>query len=293
MNRIDRLENISIHILREAYAEFKNLCMLWSIGKDSTVLLYLARRAFFGHVPFPLVHVDTHYKIPEMITYRDSLAMEWKLDMIYGENTEALNQKKTFPDQNVNRVECCRLLKTEALWATLSGKGIRYRLNHETGKYAPDTNREPYTGVIAGIRSDEEGSRSKERYFSARGDNNDWNIANQPPEFWNQYKTDFKPGTHVRIHPLLDWTELDIWEYIRQEQIPTVSLYYDQGDGKRYRSLGCWPCTSPIESNAKNVEEIIEELKTGKLSNIAERSGREQDKEDGGGLETLRKDGYM
>lgn len=293
MNRIDRLENISIHILREAYSEFKNLCMLWSIGKDSTVLLYLAKRAFFGHVPFPLVHIDTHYKIPEMIEYRDSLAKKWKLDMIYGENTEVLDQKKTFPDGNVGRVECCQLLKTEALWATLSGKGARFRLNHETGQYDQDSNHEPYTGVIAGIRSDEEGSRSKERYFSARGDNNDWNIANQPPEFWNQYKTDFKLGTHVRIHPLLDWTELDIWEYIRQERIPTVSLYYDQGNGKRYRSLGCWPCTSPIESTAKNVEEIIEELRTGKLSNIAERSGREQDKEDGGGLETLRKDGYM
>lgn len=293
MNRIDRLENISIHILREAYSEFKNLCMLWSIGKDSTVLLYLARRAFFGHVPFPLVHIDTNYKIPEMIEYRDSLAKQWKLDMIYGENTEALDQKKTFPDGNVGRVECCRLLKTEALWETLSGKGTRFRLNHETGKYNKDSNNEPYTGVIAGIRSDEEGSRSKERYFSARGDNNNWNIADQPPEFWNQYKTDFKPGTHVRIHPLLDWTELDIWKYIRQENIPTVSLYYNQGDGKRYRSLGCWPCTSPIESDATNVDEIIEELENGKLANIAERSGREQDKEDSGGLETLRKEGYM
>jgi sulfate adenylyltransferase subunit 2 len=123
--------------------------------------------------------------------------------------------------------------------------------------------------------------------------NNDWDVADQPPEFWNQYKTDFVPGTHVRIHPLLDWTEVDVWEYIGRENIPTVSLYYNQGDGTRYRSLGCEPCTSPIRSDSRNVEEIVEELKSGKLKNIAERSGREQDKEDGGGLEELRKDGYM
>ncbi|RMG21186.1 MAG: sulfate adenylyltransferase, partial [Methanobacteriota archaeon] len=119
------------------------------------------------------------------------------------------------------------------------------------------------------------------------------NIAEQPPEFWNQFKTDFAPGTHVRIHPILDWTELNIWEYIERENIPTVSLYYNQGDGKRYRSLGCYPCTFPIESEARNVHEIIEELRSGKLKNVAERAGRAQDKDDGGGLETLRKDGYM
>ena len=149
------------------------------------------------------------------------------------------------------------------------------------------------TGVIVGVRADEEGSRSKERYFSPRDKNNDWDVGDQPPEFWNQYKTDFAPGTHVRVHPLLDWTELDIWEYIERENIPVVPLYFDQGDGRRYRSLGCAPCTGTVESTAKNVREIIEELKTGKFANIAERSGRAQDKEGGGGLEELRKDGYM
>jgi sulfate adenylyltransferase subunit 2 len=147
--------------------------------------------------------------------------------------------------------------------------------------------------VIVGVRSDEEGSRSKERYFSPRDKNNDWDIADQPPELWNQYKTEFAPGTHVRIHPLLDWTELDIWEYIQRENIPVVSLYFDHGSGTRYRSLGCAPCTKPVESTARNVAEIVRELKEGKFSNIAERSGREQDKEDGGGLEDLRRDGYM
>jgi len=293
MEHLDKLENRSVHILREAYSEFKQICMLWSIGKDSTVLLWLARKAFFGHVPIPLVHIDTNYKIPEMITYRDKLAREWKLDMIYGQNQAALEQKTTFPDGKASRLQCCTSLKTDALTKTISGAGPRYRMNHETGRYELDKNPEPFTGVIVGVRADEEGSRSKERYFSARNHQNNWEVAEQPPEFWNQYKTDFLPGTHVRIHPLLDWTELDIWEYINKEKIPVVSLYFDKGSGKRHRSLGCAPCTQPIASTAKNVPEIIAELKTGKLANIAERSGRAQDAEDCGGLEELRKEGYM
>jgi sulfate adenylyltransferase subunit 2 len=293
MNHLDQLENISVHILREAYANFKSLCMLWSIGKDSTVMLWLARKAFLGHVPITLVHVDTKFKIPEMIEYRDRLTRQWHLDMVYGINEQALQEKRTFPDGATDRLTCCRTLKTEALKNTLSGRGPRYRFNHALDRYEPDASTEPYTGVIVGARSDEEGSRSKERYFSARDRQSDWNIADQPPELWNQYKTDFAPGTHVRIHPLLDWTELNIWEYIEREQIPTVSLYYNQGQGTRYRSLGCWPCTQPIQSQARTVKEIVAELRSGNLANIAERSGRAQDAEDGGGLETLRREGYM
>ena len=293
MEHLDRLEATSIHIIRESYANFKNLGMLWSIGKDSTVLLWLVKKAFFGHVPFPLIHIDTHYKIPEMIEYRDRLTKEWHLNMVVGVNEEALAQKATFPDGNVDRITCCRNLKTQALKATLDGTGKRYVFNHVKGCYEIDKSHEAFTAIILGIRSDEEGSRSKERYFSPRNASNEWNIGDQPPEFWNQFKTDFAPGTHLRIHPLLDWTELNIWEYIEREKIPTVSLYYDHGEGKRYRSLGCYPCTFPVESTAKNVSEIIEELKSGKFAKIAERSGRAQDKDDGGGLETLRKDGYM
>lgn len=293
MDHLDSLEATSIYILREAYANFKNLGMLWSIGKDSTVLLWLARKAFFGHVPFPLVHIDTHYKIAEMIAYRDRLTREWGLDMIVGSNEEALANKQTFPDGNVDRIACCRLLKTQALKDTLSGLGKRMRYNHNLQRYEVDPSREAFTGIIVGVRADEEGSRSKERYFSPRDRQGDWNIGDQPPEFWNQYNTEFAPGTHIRIHPLLDWTELNIWEYIQRENIPTVSLYYNQGTGKRYRSLGCYPCTFPVDSESRNVAEIIAELKTGKFANIAERSGRAQDKDDGGSLETLRKDGYM
>src|SRR3990167_6001861 len=293
MDHLDELENQSIYIIREAYKNFRSLVMLWSIGKDSTVLLWLARKTFLGHVPFPLVHIDTHFKIPEMIKYRDELALKFGLNIIYGENAQALKDKKTFPDGNVDRITCCRLLKTEALKKTLSGEWPRYKFNHKTKKYEIDKDKEPYTGVIVGARADEEGSRSKERYFSPRDKNSDWDVSDQPPELWNQFKTDFAPGTHVRIHPLLDWTELNIWEYIEREKILVTKLYFDQGQGKRYRSLGCYPCTFPIESTAKNVKEIVEELRTGKFANIAERSGRAQDKEDWGGLEALRRAGYM
>lgn len=293
MEHLRELEYRSVYILREAYANFKNLGMLWSMGKDSTVLLWLARKAFFGHVPFPLIHIDTHYKIPEMIDYRDRLVREMKLTMVIGENREALVAKHTFPDGAVDRLTCCKLLKTDALRQTLNGEGKRRRFNHDTNRYEEELNPEPFTGVIVGARADEEGSRSKERYFSPRDKQNEWDIAEQPPEFWNQYKTDFAPGTNVRIHPLLDWTELNIWEYILAENIPTVSLYYNHGDGKRFRSLGCYPCTFPVESTARTVQEIIDELSVGKFANIAERSGRAQDKDDGGGLETLRREGYM
>jgi sulfate adenylyltransferase subunit 2 len=289
MSQLDDLEEQSVYIFREAYKHFKQLCMLWSIGKDSTVLLWLARKAFFGHVPFPLVHIDTSYKVPSMITYRDQLARDWGLQMIVGQNRDALAAGM---NHTQGRLTCCRALKTDALRHTLDGSWPRVRMGAD-GQYHEEEEREPFTGVIVGARADEEGSRSKERYFSPRDQVGDWDIADQPPELWNQFKTDFAPGTHVRIHPLLDWTELNIWEYIERENIPVVSLYFDQGNGQRYRSLGCQPCTKPVQSTARNVHEIVEELRTGKFVNIAERSGRDQDKEDGYGLETLRREGYM
>jgi sulfate adenylyltransferase subunit 2 len=244
-------------------------------------------------VPFPLIHIDTSFKIPEMIQYRDRLVAEWGLNLMYGQNEAALAADRTFPAGAVDRMTCCSLLKTEALTRTLSGEWPRYRFNHVMKRYERDSNTEPFTGVIVGARADEEGSRSKERYFSPRTDRNAWELGDQPPEFWNQYKTDFAPGTHVRIHPLLDWTELNIWEYIAREAIPIVGLYFDRGDGVRYRSLGCGPCTQPVASTASTVADIIVELRSGRFANIAERSGRAQDAADGGGLETLRRDGYM
>ena len=145
-----------------------------------------------------------------------------------------------------------------------------------------------FTGVIMGIRADEEGTRAKERYFSPRDKQGDWDFKDQPPELWDQFKVTFPQGTHIRIHPLLDWREIDIWEYIRMENIPMIDLYFNRGDGSRFRSLGCAPCTFAIKSEATNLDEVIEELK---ISTVAERAGRAQD--EGRGMELLRKDGYM
>lgn len=291
-DRLDTLEHRSIHLLREAYHAFPQLGMLWSIGKDSTVLLWLARKAFFGHVPFPLIHIDTSYKLPEMIAWRDRLAREWRLTMLVGENRTALDAERTFPAGAVDRLTCCRLLKTEALAGTLAGTLPRYRLDLESGTYLPDPDATPFTGVIVGARADEEGSRSKERYFSPRTGDNAWRIEEQPPEFWHQYATDFAPGTHVRIHPLLDWTEGDVWEYIAREGIPVVPLYFERGDGTRYRSLGCGPCTAPVPSDARTAAAVVTELRSGRYAKVAERAGRGQDAAEGG-LERLRREGYM
>lgn len=286
MSQLDELEEQSVFIFREAYKHFKQLCMLWSIGKDSTVMLWLARKAFFGHVPFPLVHIDTSYKVPSMIEYRDRLAREWGLQMVVGQNRQALADGM---NHTRGRLVCCRALKTDALRHTLDGTWPRVRMGSD-GQYHEDENPEPYTGVIVGARADEEGSRSKERYFSPRDHHGDWDIADQPPELWNQFKTDFAPGTHVRIHPLLDWTEINVWEYIERENIPIIDIYFDKGAGKRYRSIGCECCTAMIDSPARTTQEIIVELRA---TNIPERAGRAQDQEDTYAMEKLRRDGYM
>src|SRR4029079_14769399 len=256
MDYLSKLENQSIYIMREAFNKFENLAMLWSIGKDSTVLLWLARKAFLGHVPFPLVHVDTTFKIPSMIEYRDRLCREWNLQLYVGKNEKALREGATFPDGAATRVECCGRLKKDALQAVLDEQG--------------------YTGVIVGVRRDEDPTRAKERYFSPRDKNMEWNVADQPPELWDQFKTDFETGTHIRVHPLLHWTELNVWEYIERENIPVIPLYFANGKGERYRSIGCWPCTFPIKSKATSVRDIIEDLRH---TNVPERAGRAQDKE--------------
>lgn len=266
MNHLDALESQSMYIFREAFQSLDKLAMLWSVGKDSNVLLWLARKAFLGHVPFPVVHVDTSYKIPEMITFRDRMAKEWGLDLIVGQNIKAL-EAGMGPEKG--KVICCSALKTEGLKATLAEHG--------------------FTGVFAGIRRDEEGTRSKERVFSPRGENAEWDFRNQPPEFWDQFKTEFAPGTHLRIHPLLHWTEIDVWRYIQREEIPVLDLYFSK-NGKRYRSLGCAPCTAPVESEAATLDEIITELET---TRVSERSGRAQDQETEDAFERLRTEGYM
>jgi len=266
MDHLDTLENQSLYIIREARAKLPRLGVLWSIGKDSTVLLWLIRKAFLGQVPFPVIHVDTTYKIPEMIVWRDRVARELGLNLVVASNREALAAGM---NHTLGRVTCCTALKTEGLKQIIESRG--------------------YQGLFLGIRRDEEGTRAKERYFSPRDRNFAWDAADAPPEFWDQFQTEFPAGTHVRIHPLLHWTELNVWEYIGRESIPVVDLYFAR-NGKRYRSLGCAPCSGTIDSTAANVAEIVEELRR---TRVAERSGRAQDKESEDAFERLRAGGYM
>lgn len=264
MNNLDTLESQSVYILREAFNRLDRIALLWSLGKDSNALLWMVRKAFFGHVPFPVVHIDTGKKFPEMYAFRDRYAKEWNLNLLVGTCPPVEEMDATLPPAARSAAR-----KTAGLRAMIA--------QHQ------------FTGVIAGIRRDEESTRAKERVFSPRGEHNDWDVRDQPPEFWDQFKTEFAPGTHLRIHPLLHWTELDIWQYVRREQIPLVDLYFAK-NGQRYRSLGDRDVTSPIASTAATLDEIIEELRNTK---VAERSGRAMDHETEDAFERLRAAGYM
>lgn len=263
---LDQLEDESVFIIREAYKKTKNLALLWSMGKDSTVLLHLVRKAFLGNVPISLVHIDTSYKIPEMIQWRDEYVKDHGLRLIVGQNKAAL-ESGMGPEQG--RLTCCGALKTQALLDVTAKQEIQ--------------------GLLVGIRRDEEGSRAKERIVSPRFDSATWTYKEQPAEVWHYYNLHLPDTVHVRIHPLLQWTELNVWEYIQRENLEIMSLYFAK-DGKRYRSLGCYPCTGMIESNAQNIDDIISELKTTK---VGERAGRAQDQVDNHAMQKLRKDGYM
>jgi sulfate adenylyltransferase subunit 2 len=263
---LDALENESIYIIREAYSHVRNLALLWSMGKDSTVLLHLVRKAFMGHFPIPLVHIDTSYKIPEMIRWRDKYVQDNNLRLIIGQNKQALAAGMSHEQ---GRLTCCGALKTQALLDTVKEHDIQ--------------------GLILGIRRDEEGSRGKERVVSPRSSDSSWTYKDQPAEMWSYYNLHVPGDVHVRVHPILQWTELDVWEYIRREQLPIMSLYFAE-NGKRYRSLGCAPCTGTIESNATTIDEIIDELKG---IGTSERAGRAQDLEHAYAMQKLRTAGYM
>jgi len=268
MDHLDELESDSIYIMREAYKKFKKVGMLWSIGKDSTTMICIARKAFFGRVPFPVIYIDTGKHFKEMYDFRDKCVEEWGLNLIVSKNEKA-DELGIGPK---DKIKCCDFRKTQSLKETIT--------EHK------------FDALILGIRRDEHGVRAKERVFSPRDQDFRWNYKDQAPELWDQYKSQLESEQHIRIHPLLQWTEVDIWEYIKRENLPVNPLYFSgaREKGERFRSLGCETCTNPVKSNARNVEEMIEEIKNTKIS---ERSGRAQDKEEADAMQKLRALGYM
>lgn len=270
MSDLVKLENEALHIIREAASQFKNPACMWSVGKDSTVTVHLLRKAFFGKIPFPVIHIDTGRKFPEMYEFRDRLVKEWGMNLLVAQNKEEI-EKGMGPEKG--KFECCTKLKTEALKQLLE--------------------KHKFDALFLAIRRDEHGVRAKERFFSPRSSDFKWNYQDQPPEMWDLFKSLAKDDEHTRVHPILEWTELNVWEYIEKENIPVNPLYFAKKvDGKslRYRSLGCVPCTTPVESTASSVKDIIQELKT---TQVSERSGRSQDKEKAHMMQKLRALGYM
>jgi sulfate adenylyltransferase subunit 2 len=267
ISHLDSLENHSVFILREANQAFKSMAMPWSMGKDSNVLLWLALKAFLGKIPFPLLHIDTTYEFPEMIEFREWAVAQYGLKLIVKVNQEARDRGIGYETRDP--VTVTHELKTVALKQAIAEHG--------------------WDALITGIRRDEDATRAKERYFSPRDADSVWNYKDQPPQFWGQFATGKVPGEHVRVQPLLDWTEIDIWRYLQREKIPIPKLYFAR-DGKRFRSLGCHPITHPILSNAATIEEIIAELEG---THTSERAGRAQDHHEPHAMQKLRARGFM
>ena len=296
LSHLQQLEAESIYIIREVYAEFDNPVLLYSIGKDSQVLVHLARKAFApGPLPFPLLHIDTTFKFREMIEFRDRFAAETGARLIVHTNTEAL--KRIGPPENWTCSMCAELLKTEALVQALRTYG--------------------FDAALGGARRDEEKSRAKERIFSFRDRFMQWDPRNQRPELWNIYNTRRRKGESFRVFPLSNWTEADIWHYIYREKIPVVPLYFARerevirrdgllllaGDlnkprpGERverikcrFRTLGCQLCTGAVPSQAETVEQILAEVM---LARKSERENRAVDKNGASSMEEKKRDGYF
>jgi sulfate adenylyltransferase subunit 2 len=296
LNHLQMLESESIYILREAAAEFARPVMLYSIGKDSSVMLRLAQKAFFpGKIPFPLLHVDTSYKFPEMIAFRDSYAREIGAKLIVHKNQEALDAGAN--PFALGTQKCCGLLKTKSLLDALA-----------EGEF---------DAAFGGARRDEEKSRAKERIYSFRDSLGQWDPKNQRPELWNIFNSRIDKGESIRVFPLSNWTELDVWLYIHVEKIPIVPLYFakerdvvlrngaivvidnpkqllagekTQKMKVRMRSLGCMPCTGAIQSEAASVPDIIEEMVSFRRS---ERENRAIDHDEEGSMELKKREGYF
>ena len=297
LTHLEELEAESIHIIREVAAEFENPVMMYSIGKDSSVMVKLAQKAFApGKIPFPLLHVDSHWKFREMIMFRDTFCEENKIDLIVYKNEDGVKQGVS-PFTHGSKIHT-DIMKTQALLQALD-------------KYQFDA-------AFGGARRDEEKSRAKERVFSFRDRFHQWDPKNQRPELWNLYNTEVHKGESIRVFPISNWTELDVWQYIRKENIPIVPLYYAKPrevvnmDGQlimvdddrmpaelarrketrtvRFRTLGCYPLTGAVESKADTIEKIIEEMMTETKS---ERTTRVIDFDQDGSMEQKKREGYF
>ncbi|MDK1290446.1 sulfate adenylyltransferase subunit CysD [Pseudoalteromonas umbrosa] len=297
LTHLQQLEAESIKIIREVAAEFDNPVMLYSIGKDSSVLLHLARKAFYpAKIPFPLLHVDTDWKFREMIEFRDRLAQEYNFDLIVHKNPEGIAMGVgPFTHGSAKHTD---VMKTQGLKQALDKYG--------------------FDAAFGGARRDEEKSRAKERVYSFRDKHHRWDPKNQRPELWNTYNSQVNPGESIRVFPLSNWTELDIWQYIYQENIEIVPLYLsdkrpvverngtlimvddermplEEGEvpemkSVRFRTLGCYPLTGAVESEANTLTGIIEEML---LSTSSEREGRVIDHDSAGSMEKKKREGYF
>jgi sulfate adenylyltransferase subunit 2 len=294
---LGRLESEAIEIMREVVAEFKNPVMLYSIGKDSSVILHLARKAFYpGPLPFPLLHVDTTWKFREMISFRDETARRLRLNLLVYVNQDGVKQGIS-PITSGSAIHT-HVMKTEALKQALDKYG--------------------FDAAFCGARRDEEKSRAKERIFSFRAKNHSWDPRDQRPELWNLFNTRIGPGESIRVFPLSNWTELDVWNYIALEDIPVVPLYFakerpvvrrsgtwimvdddrlplDPGEQPemrriRFRTLGCYPLTGAIESDASTLAEIVAEVESAAVS---ERQGRLIDADETASMEKKKREGYF
>ena len=297
LTHLRQLEAEGIHILREVVAQFERPVMLYSIGKDSSVLLHLARKAFYpGRIPFPLLHVDTTWKFREMIAFRDRMADEAGFDLVVHSNPDGVEQGiNPFDHGSKNYTD---IMKTQALRQAL-----------EAGRY---------DAAFGGARRDEERSRAKERIFSFRDRNHRWDPKNQRPELWNLYNGRVDRGESIRVFPISNWTELDVWQYIHLEEIPIVPLYraavrpvverdgtlimvdddrfrFAEGEepqmrSVRFRTLGCYPLSGAVESTASTLPEIIQEML---LATRSEREGRVIDHDQVGSMEEKKREGYF
>lgn len=297
LTHLQKLEAESIHIMREVAAEFDNPVMLYSVGKDSAVLLHLARKAFApGKIPFPLLHVDTNWKFKEMIEFRDQMVKEYGFELLVHKNPEGIKMNiSPFVHGSAKHTD---IMKTQGLKQALD-------------KYAFDA-------AFGGARRDEEKSRAKERVYSFRDKNHRWDPKSQRPELWNIYNGKVNKGESIRVFPLSNWTELDIWQYIYLENIQIVPLYLAEKrpvverDGSlimvdddrmpieegeevmmksvRFRTLGCYPLTGAVESEAKTLPEIIQEML---LTKTSERQGRVIDHDSAGSMEKKKMEGYF